>query len=50
MRRTQRSSVTPCLALWFALWLLFSVPLSLLLMPYGYSLWLHLLAERAKYT
>jgi uncharacterized protein (DUF983 family) len=28
--------------LWFALWLLFAIPLSLLLMPYGYSLWLHL--------
>jgi uncharacterized protein (DUF983 family) len=27
---------------WFALWLLFAVPLSLALMPYGYSLWLHL--------
>jgi len=25
-----------------ALWLLFAVPLSLLLMPYAYSLWLHL--------
>jgi hypothetical protein len=26
----------------FALWVLFAVPLSLLLMPYSYSLWLHL--------
>ncbi|MGA7626188.1 MAG: DUF983 domain-containing protein [Candidatus Acidiferrales bacterium] len=26
----------------FALWILFAVPLSLLLMPYSYSLWLHL--------
>jgi uncharacterized protein (DUF983 family) len=26
----------------FALWALFAVPLSLLLMPYSYSLWLHL--------
>jgi len=26
----------------FALWVLFGVPLSLLLMPYAYSLWLHL--------
>jgi hypothetical protein len=26
----------------FALWVLFAVPLSLLLMPYSYSLWLHI--------
>ena len=26
----------------FALWVLFTVPLSFLLMPYAYSLWLHL--------
>ncbi len=26
----------------FALWVLFAVPLSLLFMPYAYSLWLHL--------
>jgi len=26
----------------FALWVLFAVPLSFLLMPYAYSLWLHL--------
>ena len=26
----------------FALWVLFAVPVSLVLMPYGYSLWLHL--------
>jgi uncharacterized protein (DUF983 family) len=26
----------------FALWVLFGVPLSMLLMPYSYSLWLHL--------
>jgi hypothetical protein len=26
----------------FALWVLFGIPLSFLLMPYAYSLWLHL--------
>jgi hypothetical protein len=26
----------------FALWVLFTVPLSFVLMPYAYSLWLHL--------
>jgi len=26
----------------FALWVLFAVPLSLILMPYAYSFWLHL--------